>query len=459
MGKNAAKALAINERMWSPVAASVAALTVTLALIAPALWNGYPLLQYDTGGYIARFYEGYLVPSRSTVFGYYLHFGERAHFWINIELQALATLWILQAVARVYGLTRPLQLALIGLALSLTTALPWLTSLLLTDIFAGLAVLALFLLVVHREKFARIERCGFFVFIAFSGSIHNATLAVLTGLCATAWLARPFFPASISFRGTLAGSLSLVAGALMLLATNFAMSGKLAWTPGGYGIAFSRILQDGIVARYLDDNCYHEAMKLCPYRHALPATGDKFLWGRSMFDRLGRFDGLGEEMRHIVLASLADYPGQHLAAAVASTLRQLTMVETGEGVHSNIMHTQKIIERYLPHQTPFMQTARQHRGELSFEGINRIHVSVAYGSMLMIAAFLGHAIWRRKADDVALLTATVTLAILGNAFVCGALSGPHDRYGARMVWIATFALLIILMRSFGGPRPRGSSGL
>ena len=38
-------------------------------LLAPALWNSYPLLQYDTGGYLARWYEGYLVPSRSTVFG------------------------------------------------------------------------------------------------------------------------------------------------------------------------------------------------------------------------------------------------------------------------------------------------------------------------------------------------------------------------------------------------------
>jgi hypothetical protein len=32
---------------------------------------------------------------------------------------------------------------------------------------------------------------------------------------------------------------------------------------------------------------------------------------------------------------------------------------------------------------------------------------------------------------------TVTVAILANAFICGVLSGPHDRYGARIVWIAT----------------------
>ena len=48
-------------------------------LLAPALWNRYPLLQYDTGGYLARWYEGYLVPSRSTVFGLFLHVGEGLH--------------------------------------------------------------------------------------------------------------------------------------------------------------------------------------------------------------------------------------------------------------------------------------------------------------------------------------------------------------------------------------------
>ena len=452
MRGNAARTLAANERLWSPVAASVAAITVTLLLIAPALWNGYPLLQYDTGGYIARVYEGYLVPSRSTVFGYYLHLGADAYFWINIKLQAFATLWILQAVARVFGLIRPIQIVMIGIALALTTALPWLASLLLTDIFAGVSVLALFLLVVHGDKFARIERGALFLFTAFAAASHNATLAVLFGLCAAAWLGRRFFPDWISLRGTRAGSLSLVAGALTLLGANFMVSGKLAWTPGGYGIAFSRILQDGIVARYLNDNCGREALKLCPHRQELPATGDKFLWGKSVFDRLGRFEGLGEEMRHIVLASLTAYPGHHLFAATTSAAKQLTMVATGEGVHSDLMHTHRIIEQHLPQHTPFLQTSRQHRGDLSFEDVNRVHVPVAYGSMLMIAAFLAYAVWRRKVDHVALLTATVTLAILGNAFVCGALSGPHDRYGARMVWIATFAVLIILMRSFGGDR-------
>jgi hypothetical protein len=128
------------------------ALAIPVLLLAPAIWNGYPLLQWDTGGYLARWYEGYLVPSRSTVFGLYLHFGEASGFWLDLGIQALATLWIVQLTLRVFGMARPSRLAAISLILLLTTALPWLASMLLTDIFAGLSVLSLFILVLHGDK-------------------------------------------------------------------------------------------------------------------------------------------------------------------------------------------------------------------------------------------------------------------------------------------------------------------
>src|SRR6201997_3878699 len=88
----------------------IAAILIPLFLIAPALWNGYPLLQWDTGGYLARWYEGYLVPSRSTVFGLYLHLGEGSDFWLDPTAQALATLWILQLTLRVLSLSQPFRL-------------------------------------------------------------------------------------------------------------------------------------------------------------------------------------------------------------------------------------------------------------------------------------------------------------------------------------------------------------
>jgi hypothetical protein len=436
----------------------IAAVVIPLMLIAPALWNGYPLLQYDTGGYLARWYEGYLVPSRSTAFGLYLHFGEASDFWINLGVQALATLWILQLTLRVFGMARPLRLIAVSVVLILTTALPWLASMLLTDIFAGLSVLSLFILVLHGDKTSTIEKCLLFAFTAFAAATHSATLAVLLGLCCAGWIARALLGDRIAVSGLLQGSLTIIAGAAMLLSANFALSGQFAWTPGGYGVAFGRMMQDGIVARYLKDHCPEQRLKLCPYRNELPPTADDFLWGHSMFETLGRFQGLNDEMEFIVRRSLAEYPLWQAEAALVATAQQLADVATGEGTWHWIPHTYGIIERYLPAQVAPMRAAHQQHGDLDFTVINWIHVPVALVSMLLVVVILATAIRRRRLDDLTLLAATIALALLGNAFVCGVISGPHDRYGARMVWIATLVVLIAAFRHFAdGSKPRGHS--
>jgi hypothetical protein len=427
----------------------LAAVALPLLMIAPAFWNGYPLLQWDTGGYLARWYEGYLVPSRSTVFGLYLHYGEGFGFWINLAIQSLATLWLLQLTLRVLGLMQTRRFVAISLLLILSTALPWLASMLLTDIFAGLSVLSLFLLIIGGNRMTALEKAALFVFTAFAAATHSATLGVLLGLCAVGWLARPLLGRRLPTSGLTQASLTIVAGGLMLISANHALSGQWAWTPGGTGVAFGRMMQDGIVARFLSDRCPHESFKLCPYRNELPATADEFLWGHSMFNTLGRFEGMNDEMATIVERSLADYPAWQAGAALRAMGQQLLHVATGEGASVWIPHTYGIIERYIPAQVAPMRAARQQNWGLDFDTVNWLHVPVALVSMLGLLALLGHALANRRMDDLTLLAATVTLALLGNAFICGVISGPHDRYGARMVWVATFVVLIALSRTLG----------
>jgi hypothetical protein len=145
-------------------------------------------LQWDTGGYLARWYEGYLVRARSTVFGLYLHYGEGSSFWINLGLQALATLWVLQLTLRVLSMAQPF--AADGPIVDPDHGAAVASSRLLTDIFAGLAVLSLFILVLHGEKISTLETSSLFVFTAFAAATHSATLGVLLGLCCCGFMAR-----------------------------------------------------------------------------------------------------------------------------------------------------------------------------------------------------------------------------------------------------------------------------
>src|SRR5580692_5196252 len=436
------------DRAANPAWVWVIAAAIPLMLLGPAFWNGYPLLQSDTGGYLARWYEGYLVPSRSTVFGLYLHYGEPGYFWLNLAIQALATMWILQLTLRVFGLAKPWRLFGVSLVLTLTTALPWLASMLLTDIFAGLSVLSLFILVLHGDKISRSEKAALFVFTAFSAATHSATMAVLLGLCCMGWIARPFLRGRIKAAPLVQGMLTVAAGAVMLVSANYALSGQAAWTPGGYAIAFARMLQDGIVTRYLNDHCPTQHFKLCPYRNELPETADDFLWSReTVFNKLGRFKGMSDEMGYIAVHALTEYPLWQAREALLNSGEQMLRVATGENTdHPSLTHTYGIFRDYLQQQLKPMEAARQQKTAITFGPVNLIHVPVALISTVLAFAALAGAILRGRMDDVTLLLATVCPAMLGNAVICGAISGPHDRYGSRLVWITTLAVLIAAMK-------------
>jgi hypothetical protein len=74
----------------------------------------------------------------------------------------------------------------------------------------------------------------------------------------------------------------------------------------------------------------------------LPDDADAWFWGSDLFDRLGRFAGLGKEMEKIVVESLVDYPVLQIKAAAVATAKQLIDVHTGEGVLTTIWHTYAI---------------------------------------------------------------------------------------------------------------------
>ena len=238
------------------------------------------------------------------------------------------------------------------------------------------------------------------------------------------------------------GVLALALGAVLVFAGDAIVAKRLAWTPGGFALSFGRMLQDGIVKKYLDQHCPDPALRLCAYKDQLPNDADVWFWGSDLFDRLGRFAGLDKEMAKIAVASLIDYPGLQIKTAAVATAKQLIDVHTGEGVLNVIWHTYAIVDKYTPQLDPAMRAARQQHGGLSFTAINDLHYPLALIAMALLPVIVWLA-WRKMLPAaVGELAATVTLTLLGNAFVCGALANPHDRYGARVVWLAAFVVIL-----------------
>ena len=441
----------------------VLAVILSLALLmAPALWNGFPLLQWDTGGYLARWYEGFLVVSRAAPYGLMLTAAAPLAFWPVVALQAGLTIWVLALVLRTHGFTnRPLLLLGVIAALSLLTTLPWLTSILLTDIYCGLAVLGLYLLLLRGDSLTRGERAGLILTIALGTSMHSATFAVIAALIVPAAIFWRLAPKRLPSRRLWQSALALALGAALVFAGNYVVAKRLAWTPGGIPLSFGRMLQSGIVKKYLDAHCPDPRLKLCAYKDELPQDADAWFWASPIFDKLGRFAGMDDEMERIALGCLAEYPWLQVKSAFDDTLRQLLAVHTGEGVLNVLWHTYGIIERFTPDLAPAMHAARQQRGEISFATINTVHYPLALVAMalLPLIALLAYLEWLPL--GLGELAASCALALLANAFVCGVLANPHDRYGARMVWLAAFAVALagvrLIERVFARTRPRASS--
>jgi hypothetical protein len=419
------------------------------------IWNGFPFLFYDTGAYFSRPIDGTLTAGRSMIYGAWLAALRSPFFWPVVIAQAATSVWLIHLILRSHALgeRKLLPWALLGIsaALAAFTALPWFAGQLMPDLFAGLAVLALYLLVFKRAALSGFERIGLVAVIVFACAVHNATLAVIAGLlllAAIVWyFRRDLVPAAALKQAGLALLLSLV----LVPSANYAFASRLAWTPGGAGFVFGRLVQDGIAQRYLADHCPNAKLKLCDVRHALPNLADDFLWHQGAhgpFAYIGGFEGGADEMAFITRDSLLKYSGMHVATALRTMAEQMVSVKSGDGIVHNVWDAYGVIERLAPEMLPASHTSLQRQNKLqrTLVWINYFHQPIALGAMAMLPLILLLA-WRRGTlRDTDLFAATILAALLANAFVTGVLSNPHHRYGARVAWLAPFLLGVIAIQ-------------
>ncbi|MBI2716802.1 MAG: hypothetical protein HYX37_20495 [Rhizobiales bacterium] len=430
--------------LWSLASAGMVA-----ALLAPALWNGFPLVFPDTGGYLSRPIEGTLGMGRSALYGLFLYAGIPTAFWVNVIAQAALTAWLIVLTMRALGLGgRPwLALGIVAM-LTVCTSLPWFAGQLMPDILFPAAVLAIYLLAFQAAQLTWWERCGLAAVIVIAIPSHMAAAGLGVALIAALWpLARIARMALPKPRLLLAAG-AVAAGVAFCPISNYAITGTFGFTPGGSSFLFGRLLEDGIVARYLDDRCPDPALRLCDYKVGLPDEADWWLWGDSPFHTLGGWVDFAAEERAITIATLKRYPLMHAETAILATLRQFVAFQTETSITDNEPTIATLADRTPQLFEQFMR-ARQQANPFDVAPLNFLHVPAASLSIAGLALAL---IARRRfkvAPDLAALCLTILLALAANAAICGIFSHPVDRYQSRLVPLAPFALALLIARRHG----------
>jgi hypothetical protein len=436
---------------------------LTGMLLVPALWNGFPFIFYDTPGYMLEGLTGTFMVERSPVYSLLLFAaGAGISLWLVAVLQSLMTAFLVTEMARaeVPGITL-WGLIGIGLGLNLITGIAWYAGQVEPDAMTPLLVLGCYLLMFRGAAMSRARKSGVFAVTALSIACHPSHLGLMGGLviCAVLLLAaRRFLPALPRPRLREAcGSLALAVA--LILASNYGLARSVFISRSGPIFVFSRLMQDGIVKRLMDDTCPQSGYKLCAYRAHLKTRVDAWLWGAdSSFHALGGFSSKTQqaEDQRIILDSLRRYPFLNLRAAVTDSVVQFFWFKTGDGIEPQMSVIEYSLKELVPRQIPAYLAARQQRGLLRFRALNLLHVPVGVLGVLGLLLLIHHAVLRRRWNDAS-LPALVLLALIGNAIICGTFAEPHDRYQSRVIWLPVLVLVLTRMRDPRALQPAAES--
>ena len=417
-----------------------------------ALYNGAPLVFADTISYALAAYQGRVPGMFSIFYSLFilpLHWG--VSFWPVVFVQGAIIAHLLYLTARLTspGISPAVMLLIIA-SLCIFSSLPWITGEIMPDLFTPVVLLGIFLLGWDNNHLSRAERLYVGALTAFAISTHLSHVPIALGLILLGLGLR-----SLVFRERIGGLALLLSAPLaialsLMFGANWLSSQQLVLARNSNVFLLAKWIDEGPALAYLKRSCPQSGYALCGHLAALEgATHDQLKWSPdSPFSKVGGFDELEPEARSIVRNTLYTYPYDILRKAVADSFRQLTRFGGGDGASPLFA---KMVAEHVTRVygasvgTPFV-LSKQGQGQLPIQTFRLLHlIGLAAGASLCVWSLLTRR--NRLTRELLALYAFIVLGVLWNAVVTGSLSGPYDRYLARVIWLVCFAGLLALLTS------------
>ena len=476
-----------------------------LVLCWPAILNGGPILYFDSIGYLRNALSGLEAvlhvdlsieplpttasdhaptteaPATEASAGPKIVLGGRSVFygvplalsWMIADLRLVVVAQAALAAAAILlflrlTVRRPLPAVLVsGGVLAVLSPLPFFVSYIMPDVLTGIVILALTALLSSERWMTRVERWFWFGTLVFGLLAHLSHLLIAAILLAGA----------VSFRAIAHGRREQASGrfggrgaALVATALMIAMAGEAA-----FGLVVehfykaevvrppfltARIVEDGPGYAYLRESCPESGFEMCNHL-AGPQEALGILWSEDgafkTADNAARIALSREQFRifwqtllHEPLWSLETF-GQNLAE---QTLRfRLDEFAYPEGLR------QQIVSRLPADESARAQRTLLYRGEgfplALFGDLGEIGAALSLAA-IALALFVpsnGASPAPLSKPSFASLASLLLLGLLANAGVTGILSGPFDRYQARVIWLLPLLATILVWRRWVERRP------
>ncbi|SLN76002.1 hypothetical protein RUM8411_04312 [Ruegeria meonggei] len=488
-------------RFWQIRPVLLLVMTAILCL-AVLMVNRGPLYYYDTGSYI---YQGnvaldMILPasteddgagaersdaddddttsgSRSLIYGMIVALFVRAGFISGVAVLHLAITLLAAGVAvsaaRRYLDPPPNAVGLLTVPLlaAAVTSLPFYIAYVMPDIFAPVLLIAIAALAAFGRKMTFPELALAFALAALAVVVHPSHMAVAGLMVPAVFLAALFQRAPARWRASvlviMVVFVALAERRVFEFAAENVANKEVTYTPH----ITARLIVDGPGLDYLNATCPDHQVPTCALHEALSWSNDPYRLTVShiIFERspqLGSFRLMTPEDQRLVALSQRDFFVRVLLSRPFGT----SYAFTENAFHQMMRYS---IQMTIPTEQ-MMDNARQlsglNEGRHDLQGgrlatnrgwierIDTVHGIIYLISFGVIVALLG---WPRSLPcELKLFALFLLIGIAVNALVCGGVSQPADRYGARVMWLLPFSATFLVlslphlgMRSVSGGRP------
>jgi hypothetical protein len=475
------------------------------ALLSVLILNGRPLFYFDTGGYVNQGEtalgqlgwkaapaadvpasgavnggaapgaaadmggKGTVDGSRSAVYalvaGIFARIGALEGLIVLNVLAVLASVWLAVRVAlRETGGGQAGPHVAVPIIVACLGALPFYVAYLMPDTLAPVMILCLATLAAFGRQMRLPEILLALALASFAVVAHLSHLAI----------AALMVPVALAVSLYLSRQRWWLPPLLCALVAGVGYSERLALRAAAHAVAGSevvikpyitaRLIQDGPGREYLEHHCPNPQIATCDLFAALSKSDDpmRFTASHIVFEtspELGSFRLMTPEQQRRVsngqvgffLDVLKDAPMATTLAFVRNTLVQTSMFRIDMTLPTPAMERQA----KAVHGSAFGPLVAGHLAWLAeWMGPLTLAQGIFYSLSALVILALVVSPGPLSAGFRA-LAVMVVAGVLINALVCGGISQPATRYGARVIWLLPLMATMLIMFALRGDRTRG----
>lgn len=474
---------------WKPYWMGLLAVPILCSI---SVWNGYPLVYEDTQAYLQRpatVGEALGLPSvwadkakakwlsgersrgnsgeqskttapqigRSIYYGAFIYaLSLIGGLWAIVAAQAailgtvVALLWY-----RCCGLRSDLGFVGAIAALTFGTSAGLFANLVMPDFLSGLLILLIGMLFVFWKSFKKIDKIFTSVIALLAVVAHPSHLLLAAAMLSMAILLRLAVPRDwkprVSNAGLGVGVGIIACGTAAIFAFGIALKSVAGKDPVRLPHLTAHLVSQPLLADFVRENCAGKAPKwaVCAYRGRLPIVWTDFLfaadaqaYGFGAADAAQR-RALSKQDTSLMIAVFRNDPVAASAMMISETGKQL-------GAFSYDDLSPRTKRQFVNKNFPLeirqdLEKSILWSDDSVFWIASNVQRFFVFFSLPII--FLGYFFHRKYKDNqynnFVYFSTFVFSGIVFNAFICGVLASPYDRFQARLIWLLPLLAIIL----------------